>query len=335
MNPRYLGDTFALAVMVALVTGFSSAVTAQTLDRSSAPRTAWGDPDLRGVWDFRSLTPFERPVEFGEKRELTEEEWAEVRDAANETWRGIQDGNDAMPTGSYNEAWYDVTGTVEDRRTSLIVSPPNGRIPPLTGSEARRQAEIATLRQGLGAHEVSPGGFVEEIGPGHLAVRCIVGFSSGPPMTPSAYNNNVQVFQTEDHVALLNEMIHTVRIVPLTERPTHDIRQQVGTSHGYWDGDTLVIETSQFLREVGILGGQHDAKHLRVVERLTRMSPEILMYEATLSDPTVWTSDWTYQLFMRRSDDSIYEYACHEGNYGLENILAGAREAERAMEASR
>ena len=329
MGPRRSCVTY---VLIAVLTMLVGAASAQTTNSSSTPRTAWGDPDLRGIWDFRSLTPFERPVEFGEKRELTEEEAAEVIDTANETWRGIQDGNEAMPTGSYNEAWYDVTGVVQDRRTSLIVSPSNGRIPSLTASEMRRQAAVAQERQGLGSHEVSYGGFVEEIGPGHLAVRCIVGFSSGPPMTPSAYNNNVQVFQTEDHVALLNEMIHTVRVIPLGERPAHDVRQQLGTSHGYWDGDTLVVETSNFVREIGMLGGRHDSKNLRLVERFTRVSPQTLTYEATLDDPTVWTSDWTYQLFMRRSDDPLYEYACHEGNYGLPNILTGAREAERVME---
>jgi hypothetical protein len=321
----------AAATLLFMLVGTASA---QTRNASPAPRTAWGDPDLRGIWDFRSLTPFERPVEFGEKKELSEEEAAEAIEAANETWRGIQDGNEAMPTGSYNEAWYDVTGVAQDRRTSLIVSPADGRIPSLTASEMRRQEEIARERQGLGAHEVSNGGFVEELGPGHLAVRCIVGFSSGPPMTPSAYNNNVQVFQTRAHVALLNEMIHTVRIIPLGERPAHDIRQQLGASHGYWDGDTLVVETSNFLREIGFMAS-HNLKNLRLVERFTRVSPQTLMYEATVNDPTVWTSDWKYQLYMQQSDAPIYEYACHEGNYGLPNILAGAREAERTMEEGR
>ena len=321
-------------VAVAAFTMLATTAGAQTEEAPSGTRTAWGDPDLRGIWDFRSLTPFQRPAEFGDKREFSDEEFAAALADANETWRGIQDGNEAMPTGSYNEAWYDVTGVVQDRRTSLIISPANGRIPALTASEAKRQAAIAQTRAGLGSHEVTYGGFVEEIGPGHLAVRCIVGFSSGPPMTPSAYNNNVQVFQTEDHVALLNEMIHTVRIIPLTDQPPPGLPQQLGTSRGYWDGATLVVETAGFLREVGILGGQHDSKHLRLTERFTRVSPQTLQYEATLDDPTVWLDKWTYQLYMQRSDEPIYEYACHEGNYGLENILAGAREAERAMEAA-
>ena len=124
-------------------------------------------------------------------------------------------------------------------------------------------------------------------------------------MLPSAYNNNVQVFQTRAHVALLNEMIHTVRIIPLDERPTHDIRQQLGASHGYWDGDTLVVETSNFLREIGFMAS-HNLKNLRLGERCTRVAPQTLMYEATVNDPTVWTSDWTYQLYMQQSDAPIY-----------------------------
>ena len=144
-----------------------------------------------GVWDFRSLTPLERPAELAGKETLTDEEAASAIAEANENWRRVHDGSTAMPTGSYNEAWYDTTGVAEDRRTSLITEPLDGRVPPLTPAEAERRAEVARIRRGLLLHDLTYGGWVEDIGPGHLVVRCLVGFNSGPPMTPSAYNNNV------------------------------------------------------------------------------------------------------------------------------------------------
>ena len=329
MTCRSLAVPFTLAVAAALA---PAALSAQPAEDQAVPRTAWGAPDLAGVWDFRSLTPFERPPDLAGKTTLTDEDAAAVLEEANETWRQIQEGSDAMPTGSYNEAWYDVTGVAEDRRTSLIVDPADGRVPSLTAAAQKRQAELAMVRRGLGAHEVTWGGWVEDIGPGHLAVRCIVGFNSGPPMLPSAYNNNVQLFQTEDYVVLLNEMVHSTRIVPLDGRAhlAAGVRQRMGDSRGRWDGDTLIVETKNFLRGTGFMGGQTDT-HLRLVERFTRVSPQTLLYEATLDDATVWPRPWTFELRMQRSDDPLYEYACHEGNYGLYNILAGAREAERAV----
>ena len=311
------------------------AAVAQPAGGADVPRTAWGAPDLSGVWDFRSLTPFERPAELADKALLTDEDAATVREEADETWRGIQDGNDAMPTGSYNEAWYDVEGVGEDRRTALVVDPPDGRLPPFTAGEERRLMDAARVRRGLGLHELTYGGWVADMGPGHLAVRCLVGFNSGPPMTPSAYNNNMQLFQTEDHVVVLNEMVHSSRVIPLDDQPRLDpgIRQQMGDSRGYWDGDTLVVESENFLRGTGFLGGQ-TGQHFRLVERFTRSGPDTLLYEATVDDPTVWTTPWTFELIMNHSDQPLYEYACHEGNYGIYNILTGAREAEAAMEAT-
>ena len=325
----FLALEWTIALLVA------SVAVAQPAAGGDATRTAWGAPDLGGVWDFRSITPFERPEALGDRQLLTDEDAAAVREEADETWRGIQDGNDAMPTGSYNEAWYDVQGVGEDRRTSLVVDPPNGRMPPLTAGEQRRQAEQARVRHGLGLHELTYGGWVADMGPGHLAVRCIVGFNSGPPMTPSAYNNNMQLFQTEDHVVVLNEMVHSARVIPIDGQPHLDsgIRQQMGDSRGRWEGETLVVETQNFLRGTGFQGGQ-TGEHFRLVERFTRISPETLMYEATVDDPTVWTTPWTFQLLMNQNDQPLYEYACHEGNYGIYNILTGAREAEAAMEAA-
>ena len=187
----------------------------------------------------------------------------------------------------------------------------------------------------MSRHVPTPGGFVEDLGGGMFAVRCILGFNSGPPITPAGYNQNVQVFQTEDTVVLLNEMVHSARVVPLDGRDHIDagIRQWMGDSRGYWDGDTLVVETRNFLRETSFRGGLSDA-NLHLTERFTRVSPSTLMYEVTVDDPTVWTRPWTYQIPMQRSDQPMYEYACHEGNYGLYNILAGAREKEQEEEAA-
>ena len=152
-------------------------------------------------------------------------------------------------------------------------------------------------------------------------------------MTPGAYNNNVQVFQTEDTVALLNEMNHNFRIIPLDGRPTVGVAQWTGESHGRWDGDTLVVETTNFMRETSFQRGTSD-EHLRLVERFTRVSPGTLLYEATIDDPTVWSQVWSYEIPMQLNDQPVYEYACHEGNYGLYNILAGARAEEAAAEAA-
>ena len=186
-------------------------------------------------------------------------------------------------------------------------------------------------RGGAGFHEVAPGGFVEDLGPGGLQLRCITGFNAGPPMTPAAYNNNVQLFQTEDYVVLLNEMNHNARIVPLDGRAHVDLQQWTGDSRGHWEGDTLVVETTNFLRETSFMRGGA-SKNLHLVERFTRVSSDTLVYEATVDDPTTWTRLWTYEVPMMKSPDPLYEYACHEGNYGLYNILAGARVEEAAAE---
>ena len=178
-------------------------------------------------------------------------------------------------------------------------------------------------------HQPSPGGWVEDLGADGLQVRCITGFNSGPSMTPSGFNSNVQLFQTPEYVVLINEMNHNARIVPLDGHARVDFRQWAGDSRGRWEGDTLVVETTNFLRETSFVSGQTDA-HLRLIERFTRVSPQTLMYEATIDNPTVWSRPWTYHIPMQRNDQPMYEYACHEGNHSLYNILAGARAEETA-----
>ena len=336
MQQRSLVLVRLLATMVVAALLLTPSSAAAQAEEYEPPRTSWGAPDLQGVWDFRTLTPFERPVELGERAVLSAEEVAEFEARRLAEFAVRDDQEPADVVGNYNQFWFDPgSTTVETRRSSLVIDPPNGRIPALTSAAAQRRAELERVRRGLLMHDVTPGGWVEDMGPDALQVRCIVGFNSGPPMTPGGYNQNVQLFQTEDHVVLLNEMVHNARIVPLDGRPHLDggIRQWTGDSRGYWDGDTLVVETTNFLRETGFRRGSTD-QYLHLTERFTRVSPSTLMYEATIDDPTVWTEAWTYEIPMQHNDQPMYEYACHEGNYGLYNMLAGAREAERAAEAA-
>ena len=342
MNHRYLAAVCAVSAVVVLLPAF---VVAQS---ANAPKTTWGAPDLQGVWDFRSLTPLERPEALSDKEFLTEEEAANLEQEAvskNErlstrpaqrttVTESVDRGEDGAP-GFYNNFWLDRgTRTVETRRTSLIVNPSDGRIPSLTTAAMEKKAEVTRLRKGVSGHEPTPGGWVEDLGPNGLQLRCITGFNSGPPMTPGGYNQNVQLFQTEDYVVLLNEMNHNFRIIPLDGSASVNLPQWTGESRGQWEGETLVVETTNFLRETSFASGQSDS-NFRLVERFTRLSPQTLMYQATIDDPTVWSQSWTYEIPMQWNDQPLYEYACHEGNYGLYNILAGARVLEAAAEGSR
>ena len=320
----------AVSIVVAVL-ALTPALAAGQENTQTSLRTAWGDPALHGIWDFRSITPLQRPEQHADREFLTEEEAASLEQAtvdrelelllrpAQRTRAGasVDRGEDGA-LGAYNDFWLDRgTTTVSDRRTSLIVDPPNGRMPPLTEQGQRRRDERAAYRR------EHPADSWEDRG---LNDRCM--FTTGLPMVPSAYNNNVHVFQTPDHVAMLVEMTHTVRIVPLDGRPRPDepIRQFVGESRGHWEGDTLVVETMHFNRLTGLRGSTPDA---RLVERFTRIGPDAIQYEFTIEDPATWTSPWTAQVELQRTDEPLYEYACHEGNYSMEGILAGARADER------
>jgi len=295
----------------------------------TAPRRADGRPDLQGVWDFRTITPMERPKELADKAVLTDEEAAEwernnqrnqdVRDA---TPRGVSNGSEttADVERAYNDFWWDFgKKIIETKRTSLVVDPPDGRIPALTPEATQRAAQRREARQ---RPAIGP----EDRGVGE---RCILGFNSGPPMVPSAYNNNVQIFQNRDYVVIYNEMVHNARIVPLDGRPhvKSTVRQWVGDSRGRWEGDTLVVETTNFLGETAF---NNSSGNLHLTERFTRVDGDTLVYEFTVNDATTWTTPWTAQIPMNRSDDRLYEYACHEGNYGMENLLSAARAVEKA-----
>ena len=282
---------------------------------ATMPRTPDGRPDLQGTWDFAQLTPFERPGDFAGKQSVTDEEAEEFAQKRIETThKDRRDGGAAADVErAYNDFWWDF-GTRISKQTSLVVDPPDGRVPPLT-PEAQQRAE--QRRNRYDNPEERP-----------LAERCILGFNSGPPMVPSAYNNNVQIVQTPDHVVILNEMIHSARIVSLTGRPhaPNEIRYLTGDSVGRWEGDTLVVDTTNFAKEAGFRGA---TTNLHVVERFTRADPDTLRYEFTVEDPATWTKKWSASIPMTRTDELMFEYACHEANYGLEGVLKGARYQEK------
>ena len=329
MRHRVLASMCVVAGVVSLS---ALPVAAQT-----APRTAWGQPDLRGIWDFHTITPLQRPESVAEQEFLTEEEAANLEqevldrnaDLANrpalrtEVTESVDRGADGAP-GFYNNFWLDRgTRAVGTRRTSLIIDPPNGRIPDLTASGQRTADARRAYRQ-----EHPADSWVDR----SAYDRCILGFNAGPPITPGGYNQNLHLFQTPDHVVLVTEMVHTVRVVPLDGRPalSDGVRQWSGDSRGHWEGETLVVETSNFNDQRGWRGS---TTNMKLVERYTRVDADTLDYEFTVIDPETWTSSWTASIPMRRSLNPMYEYACHEGNHSMDGILAGRRAEERAAPA--
>ena len=346
MRYRWLVSICALLVLLLIIAESASRLLAQAPPSAAAPsvaapsaktpgtwsaRTPDGQFDLEGVWDFSTITPLERPSGL-EKQTFTDEEAvAFERDENQRQNRDLIDpkkgGGQYLP-GSvipYNEFWYERGNKIiGDKRTSLIVDPPDGRIPPLTPDAQQRLDALATI-----AREEQLG-LVRADSPQSrsLADRCILGFNAGPPMTPGAYNNYVQITQAPGLVTLLVEMVHDVRVVSVDGRPRlpSAIRQYKGDSRGRWEGRTLVIETTNFLRETSFRGS---SANLNLVERFTRIDANTLLYEFTVNDPRTWTKPWTAAIPMKKVDAPIYEYACHEGNYALRNILAGARAQEK------
>lgn len=289
-------------------------------------RTPDGQPDISGIFTFRTITPFQRPEQFADQETLGAEEAAAFE--ASERIRQNRDlfdpekgsgGYAPRADGgvlSYNEFWYERgIELTSDKRTSLIVDPPNGRLP--TRTEAANKA-AAVRRAYVEEHRYDS---YENRSSGD---RCTMGFNAGPPMRSSAYNNNVMIFQSPGYVTILNEMVHNARIIPIGDTAKPPFAQKSGNSHAHWEGETLVIETVNF-------GGGSSgltSTNMHLVERFTRIDPDTVAYEYTVNDPTVYTAPYSVMMPLRRTDGPLFEYACHEGNIGLHGILAGARQLE-------
>lgn len=336
-------NTLTKSVAAALLCSLSPLTLAQAADNFEVPRTQWGQPDLQGVWNFSSSVPMQRPEQYGDRQFMTDEEVVALRerlaarDAASDQAAPQTEGS----PGGYNDFWVESAGITDHIRTSHIVYPENGRLP--------RAVEGAPLQYGGLGPDV-PGdrpvrytvGGISKDGPEDrgLSERCIVGFNSGPPFTPSMYNNNVQIFQNKDTAVILTEMIHDARIVPIYESEADmpklddDIGLWTGDSKGYYDGDTLVVVTRNFngLAQSFSIYGTSEEKLL--TERFTRIDPVTVNYEWTIEDPATFTDKITAIVPMTKVAGQLYEYGCHEGNYGMGNILRGERRAEMAGDES-
>ena len=304
------------------------------------PRTADGKPDLQGVWGNNAVTPMVRPTQWKDRTTITD---AEVDELKGFLAKYVDQGGDAIfgnliqivlnakdkgefkqtsydpTTGNYNQFW--MADREWDNRTSLIIDPPDGQFPPLTADAQARRAAAAARPRTRGPSD----------GPEDrpLSERCI---SYGAPRTGANYNSYTQIIQSPETVVLLQEMIHDARVVPMTSKPhlPKKIRQLHGDPRGRWEGDTLVVETTNFIN--GFQGSTPDVK---ITERYTRVSPDFINWQVTVDDPATWTKPYTFMIRLKKAEGLIYEYACHEGNYAMEGILAGARAEEAKKKGSK
>jgi hypothetical protein len=288
--------------------------------KSAPPRTPWGDPDLQGVWDYRTITPLERPGNLAAREFLTTEEAAALE--ARAAKRLDEPPDETVSANTVHAPYWTDPGrkVLEDKRTSLIVEPADGRIPPLTPDAQKR----AALRRSTGRE----GGRADGPEDRSSLERCIT-WGLPTAILPGLYNNNIQIIQAPGYVAITHEMVHDTRIVPLDGRPRlgSGIRQWFGDSRGHWEGDTLIVETANFSDKTNYRGS---GASLHLVERFTRLSADTIGYQITVDDPTTWARSWTAAFPMRPSEGQIYEYACHEANVGLMDILEVARDEEKA-----
>ncbi len=288
----------------------------------TTPRTPDGRPDLQGFWTNATYTPLERPKNVT-KEFYTREEAAEV-----EKRLAAEDAAQTEP-GTIADVHYDFTqfgldthqaAYASNLRTSLIVDPPDGKLPPLSAEGRKRAAERAEQEKRVGRWDSAQANQLDD--------RCVIFAGAGPPMMPQNYNSNYQIVQTAGYVMILFEIAHDARIIPLDGRlHMHpDVRQWIGDSRGRWDGDTLVVETTNFNGKNSLTGS---SEHVKVTERFTRVDADTIRYQFTVDDPSTWTRPWSVELPMRKTTGPLFEHACHEGNYGLYNTLAGARLAEK------
>ena len=321
LSVRVYGRVAAIgAVVVAVavpVAGQSKAAPPKPSGSSTVSRTADGHPDLQGVWLFATLTPLQRPDNLAGKTHLTDEEIATIEERA---------GNRKEVFGLFpDEAHYSW-----DKRSSLIVDPPDGKIPAMTPDGQKRQDVLSARRKAVEHPEDLP-----------IYERCIVGFNSGPPVLPGGYNQHMLLVQTRDYLMMHVEMVHEARIIPLDGRPhlPNQLRQWNGSSRARWEGDTLVITSTNFKHATGTLVldgnlartgiGWSPDENLALTERFTRLDNDRMYYEFTIDDPTVWAKPWTARIPLTRKDTSLYEYACHEGNHDFGFILAGQRKIDK------
>lgn len=324
----------------------SSFALAQSEADYEVPRTEYGQPDLQGVWNFSSNTPMQRPLRYGTQEFLTAEQieqaiakqqaQAEAADAAAAE-RVLNPQAPAVTSnpGGYNDFWLEARGIGDTVRSSHIVYPLNGRIPDAVEGAPRQYGGLGPDNPSTRPVRFVVGGIAKD-GPEDrgLSERCIVGFNSGPPFLPSLYNNNLQIFQSKDTAVIMTEMIHDARIVPLGNKPelTEDITLWSGDSRGYWEDDTLVVVTKNFngLRQTFNSTGSN--KDMVLTEKFSRTAFDTVNYEFTIDDPATFTDKITAIVPMTKVSGQIYEYACHEGNYGMINILRGERMEEQRSE---
>jgi hypothetical protein len=299
--------------------------------QTTVSRLPDGHPDLTGFWNNANLTPFQRPAGLGEKQYFTADEAKAFENSRlQEVNRDRREGKSQTDLdGAYNEAWFDRgTKIAKTGRTSLIIDPPDGRVPPMTPAAKTKfekiQAEFA----------MHPADNPEDR---PLPDRCLMFSQVGPPMLPGNYNDNYEIVQTPENVSILAEMGNITRVIPIGARPhlPSNMRQWTGDSRGHWEGNTLVVETTGFRftnrSRFGVVFGGPTDENLRVIERFTRADADTILYRATVEDETVYTKPWTIEVPMKKTEGPIFEYACHEGNYGMSGILAGARAEEKKV----
>jgi hypothetical protein len=329
MTRRLFTSMCGLAVAIAMAWPGPNSVLGQAPARAvpaarppASMRTGDGHPDLQGTWSFATLTPLERPANLAGKEFFTEKEAADYeKQVIERNNKDRRDGPVESDVGrAYNDFWWDSgTKVVRTRRTSLVIAPTDGHIPPMTAAGRERQTERAAKNRG---HEFD--------GPENrpLPERCLILQGAGPPITPTAYNNNIQIVQGPGVVSILVEMGHEVRVIPTDGRPhlPGDVRLWKGDSRGHWENDTLVVETTNFSDKNPFRGS---SPNLKLTERFKRTDQNTLNYQFTIDDPATWSKPWTVEIPLPKSDGQVFEYACHEGNYGMVGALAGARAEEK------
>jgi hypothetical protein len=302
--------------------------TAARAAAAPVPKTPWGHPDLQGTWDYKTITPLERPQQYGDRQYLTEAEAKALEERAGK--RMDEPPSDEQPnqSGTIHATYLTDPGrrVDDDRRTSLIIDPPDGRVPALVNAGAGRGG-----RGGGRGGGARPGGRADSWTDRSLLERCIT-WGIPTASLPGLYNNNIQIVQSPDTVVIVHEMVHDARVIPLDGRPRvtgkgDTARNYLGESRGWFEGDTLVVETTNFGTKTNYRGAN---VNLKLTERYRRVNANRVELLLTVEDPTVWTRPWTVKLGMRPSEGDLIEYACHEGNYGLRNILEVARDEDKA-----